>query len=171
MVNLVIRQATLKDAKAVMSVLVDSQWFTYSHLYSKSYLQNLIDQYYNEQRIKNEIRSISDKWSGYFLAEIAGKVIGVIGGGMINSTAGEIYVFYMNPEYRGSGIGTRLLNFFTKVQKHSYGATEQWVAVAKGNHYGIPFYEARGFIFHHEELAYGTTMEDQDISLKYKRQI
>ncbi|QUW22766.1 GNAT family N-acetyltransferase [Sporosarcina sp. Marseille-Q4063] len=169
--NLVIRQATLYDTKAVTSVLVESQWFTYKHLYSKSYIQNLVDQYYNEQRIKSEIMLISDKWSGYFLAEKAGKVIGVIGGGMINSTAGEIYVFYMDPNYRGLGVGTRLLNFFTKVQKHSYGATEQWVAVAKGNYYGIPFYEARGFIFQHEELAYGTTEDDQDISLKYKRQI
>ncbi|MBO1911114.1 GNAT family N-acetyltransferase, partial [Microvirga sp. 3-52] len=92
-------------------------------------------------------------------------------GGMINSTAAEVYVFYMDPDYRGLGVGTRLLNFFTKVQKHSYGATEQWVAVAKGNDYGIPFYEARGFIFQHEELAYGTSVDDQDISLKYKRQI
>ena len=169
--NIVIRQATANDTKAVASVLVASQWFTYNHLYSKSYIQNLIDHYYNEQRIRDEISSISDKWSGYFLAELEGKVIGVIGGGMINATTCEIFVFYLDPSFRGLGVGTRLLNFFTKVQKHSYGATEQWVAVAKGNHYGIPFYEARGFIFHHEELAYGTSADDQDISLKYKRQI
>jgi GNAT superfamily N-acetyltransferase len=169
--NLVIRQATLYDTDAVVSVLVKSQWFTYDQLYSKSYIQNLVDQYYSEQRIKSEIMLIGDKWSGYYLAEKDGKVIGVIGGGMINSTAGEIYVFYMDPDYRGLGVGTRLLNFFTKVQKHSYGATEQWVAVAKGNDYGIPFYESRGFTFHHEELAYGTSVDDQDISLKYKRQI
>jgi len=49
------------------------------------------------------------------------------------------------------------------------GANEQWVAVAKGNNYGIPFYEARGFIFQHEERSYGTLNADQDISLKYKR--
>ena len=169
--NLVIRQATLYDTNAVVSVLVDSQWFTYKDLYSENYIQDLVDQYYSEERIKSEIMLISDKWSGYVLAEKAGKIIGVIGGGMINSTAGEIYVFYMDPTHRGLGVGTRLLNFFTKVQKHSYGATEQWVAAAKGNHYGIPFYEARGFIFQHEELAYGTSVDDQDISLKYKRQI
>ena len=169
--NLVIRQATVNDTKAVVSVLVASQWFTYNQLYSKSYIQNLIDQYYNELRIKEEITSINDKWSGYFLAEKEGNVIGVIGGGMINNTASEIYVFYLDPNFRGLGVGTRLLNFFTKLQKHSYGASEQWVAVAKGNNYGIPFYEARGFIFHHEEFAYGTSMDDQDISLKYKRQI
>ncbi|MBO1911565.1 hypothetical protein J4G37_43095, partial [Microvirga sp. 3-52] len=95
--NLVIRQATHYDTNAVVSVLVKSQWFTYNQLYSKSYIQNLVDQYYNEQRIKSEIMLISDKWSGYFLAEKDGNVIGVIGGGMINSTAAEVYVFYMDP--------------------------------------------------------------------------
>ena len=169
--HLVIRQATAKDTKMVTTVLVTSQWFTYMHLYSKRYIQNLIDLYYNEERIKDELTSINEKWNGYFVAEQEGKIIGVIGGGMITKTAGEIYVFYMDPNYRGLGVGTRLLNFFTKVQKYSYGANEQWVAVAKGNHFGIPFYEARGFIFQHEEFAYGTSADDRDIARKYKRQI
>src|SRR5690606_11697132 len=106
-----------------------------------------------------------------FIAEMNGNIVGAIGGGMTSTTAGEVYVFYLDPEMRGQGIGTRLLTFFTKIQKHTYGATEQWVSVAKGNNYGIPFYEARGFIFQYEELTYGTTAEDQDISLKYKRNI
>jgi len=90
---------------------------------------------------------------------------------MNDDTAGEVYVLYLDPILRGQGIGTRLLDFFTKIQKHTYGSKEQWVSVAKGNNYGIPFYEARGFIFQHEEMAYGTIEEDQDISLKYKRDI
>lgn len=90
---------------------------------------------------------------------------------MTNDITGEVYVFYLKPTMRGRGVGTRLLNYFTKIQKHTYGAQEQWVAVAKGNVYGIPFYEARGFIFQHEEQSYGSTEGNNDISLKYKREI
>lgn len=90
---------------------------------------------------------------------------------MTGDDSGEVYVLYLDPALRGKGIGTRLLDSYTKVQKHTYGAREQWVSVAKGNQYGIPFYEARGFTFQYEDLAYGTVQENQDISLKYKREL
>lgn len=166
-----IRKATKNDAKALANLLAKSQWFTYESLFSEVYIQKLIDQYYNVQRIEQEIVFISEEWHGYFIAEMNGELVGAIGGGMNDETVGEVYVLYLDPAIRGQGIGTRLLDFFTKIQKHTYGAYEQWVSVAKGNNYGIPFYEARGFIFQHEELAYGTIEEDQDVSLKYRRDI
>ena len=171
MVEVMIRQATHKDAQAVSDLLIVSQWFTYENLFSKNYIQKLIDQYYNVQRIRKEINSISVDWHGYYVAEQSGTIVGVIGGGMTNQTTGEIYVFYLDPSMRGKGIGTRLLTHYTKIQKHIYGATEQWVAVAKGNDYGIPFYEARGFIFQFEELSYDALETDLDVSLKYKREL
>jgi ribosomal protein S18 acetylase RimI-like enzyme len=166
-----IRRATRNDATAITDVLVASQWFTYKKLYSEDYITKLIDQYYNVKRIEQEIVSINEEWHGYFIAEKNREIVGAIGGGMTSTTAGEVYVFYLDPLMRGMGIGTRLLDFFTKIQKYTYGANEQWVSVAKGNDYGIPFYEARGFVFQHEELAYGTSKEEQDISLKYRRDI
>lgn len=169
--SVIIRQATKKDAKSITEILVASQWFTYERLYSKEYIQDLIDQYYNLSRIEDEIISISNQWHGYFIAEKAEKIVGAIGGGMVDNAKGEVYVFYMDPFMRGQGIGTRLLDFYTKIQKHLYGAKEQWVSVAKGNDYAIPFYEARGFIFQHEEPAYGSSKENEDISLKYSRQL
>ena len=166
-----IRQATKNDAKAIANVLSKSQWFTYKTLYSKDYIEKMIERYYNVQRIEQEIVSVSEEWHGYLIAEEGGTVIGVIGGGMTDEAIGEVYVFYIDPDKRGTGIGTRLLDFFTKIQKHTYGAEEQWVSVAKGNFYGIPFYEARGFIFQNEAPTYGTTEADEDISLKFKREI
>lgn len=167
----IMRQATIKDAQSIQEVLTKSQWFTYEKLFTKDYIQKLIQQYYNIERIQEEIKSIDSNWHGYIVAEENGKIIGVIGGGMTDDFTGEVYVFYLEPTMLGRGIGTRLLNFFTKIQKHKYGAKEQWVAVAKGNDYGIPFYEARGFVFQHEEQSYGSTEENDDISLKYKREI
>lgn len=171
MTTVSIRKANKKDAKAIADVLSKSQWFTYKGLYSEKYIQKLIDQYYNVQRIEQEIVFISAEWHGYYIAEMNGRIVGAIGGGMNDDTAGEVYVLYLDTTLLGQGIGTRLLDFFTKIQKHTYGAKEQWVSVAKGNDYGIPFYEARGFTFQHEAPAYGTMKDDQDISLKYRRDI
>lgn len=169
MESIIIRKASLIDAQAISDLLIKSQWFTYQNLYTDDYIQKMIEQYYNVGRIKEEITSINEKWHGYYVAERNGEIIGTISGGMTRNKIGEIYVFYLNPDLRSKGFGTRLLNFYTKIQKFTYGAEEQWVAVAKGNHYGIPFYESRGFIFQFEQPSYGTTLEDEDISLMYKR--
>ena len=169
--SLIIRQSTIRDAIGIVDVLTASQWFTYRSLFTEDYIRELIQQYYNMQRIEQEIVSIDRKWHGYIVAEMDNTIVGVIGGGMLNQDSGEVYVLYLNPTMRGSGIGTRLLNFLTKVQKHKYGAKEQWVAVARGNNYAIPFYEARGFIFQSEKQSYGSTVIDHDISLMYKRKI
>lgn len=166
-----IRQAVASDASAIQAVLVSSQWFTYADLFPAPYIQDLINNYYHLERIEQEIKSNDFHWHGYIVAEEKGIIIGVIAGGMISEFIGEVYVFYLAPTMRNRGIGTRLLNFLTKIQKHTYGAQEQWVAVAKGNTYGLPFYEARGFRYQHEEQSYGSTSKDQDISLKYKRKI
>lgn len=171
MKNIIIRRAIKNDVKPLANMLSRSQWFTYEKLYTADYIKKLVDQYYNEQRIEEEIFSISKEWHGYFVAESNKNIVGAIGGGMIDEAVGEVFVLYLDPAMRGQGIGTRLLDFFTKIQIHTYGAKEQWVSVAKGNHYGIPFYEARGFVFHHEAPAYGTRKEDHDISLKYRREL
>ncbi|MDN4606963.1 GNAT family N-acetyltransferase [Sporosarcina highlanderae] len=171
MTEILVRSARLNEAEPISHLLSKCQWFTYRDLYSGTYIQQLIGKYYNVERIEREITTIDKSWHGYFVAEMAGKILGVIGGGMADESDGEIYVFYMDPDYRGMGIGTRLLDFYTKIQRYTYGANRQWVSVAKGNQYGIPFYEAKGFLFVREENAYGSTTDDQDISLVYSRRI
>ncbi len=169
--SLVIRQSTINDVIGISEVLTVSQRFTYARLFSDDYINKLIKQYYNVKRIEQEVNSIDIKWHGYMVAAKGDKIVGVIGGGMINKEAGEVYVLYLDPTQRNLGVGSRLLEFFTKIQKHKYGAKEQFVAVAKGNNYAIPFYEARGFIFQKEIESYGSALEDCDISLMYKRKI
>ncbi|QTD41361.1 GNAT family N-acetyltransferase [Sporosarcina sp. Te-1] len=166
-----IRKAELRDGEEITALLVRAQWFTYKELYSEPYIQQLIGKYYNEKRIRKEITEISDAWHGYYIALEKGNITGIIGGGLVEDKVGEIYVFYLDPELRGKGIGTRLLEFYTQLQKHHYSATEQRVSVAKGNHFGIPFYEARGFVLQEEQVAYGASKEDKDISLLYSRSI
>lgn len=168
--GLLIRQATHCDLHAIQNVLIASQWFTYDKLFSKTSIQTIIDRYYNLERLAEEIACITPKWHGYIVAEYEKEIIGVIGGGMRDMFDGEVYVLYLHPEKRHLGVGTQLLDYLTKIQKFTYGAIEQWVAVAKGNNYGIPFYEAKGFIFEYASPSYAPIDED-DLSLWYKRKI
>lgn len=171
MTEILVRKARKNEAKTIADLLSRCQWFTYGELFSDTYIERLIEKYYNVERIEQEVTTIDKSWHGYIVAEREGIIVGVIGGGMTSESDGEIYVFYVAPETRGAGIGSRLLNFYTKIQRYSYGADWQWVSVAKGNMYGIPFYEAKGFLFEREEISYGSTAEDEDISLVYSRRI
>lgn len=166
--QLMIRQSTPKDAQQIQNVLIRSHWFTYKELFSEAAIQKIIDQYYNLNRLTEEISSINAKWHGYIIAEKDEEIVGVIGGGMRNEEDGEVYVLYLDPIIRNEGIGSLLLNHFTHIQRFTYGAKEQWVGVLKGNTYAIPFYEAKGFVFQYESPSYDA-LNEQDISLWYKR--
>lgn len=72
------------------------------------------------------------------------EVVGAIGGGLTGPEEAEVFVLYLLPHRRREGIGTRLLDHLTEIQR-AMGAKKQWVSVTKGNGKGIPFYEARGF--------------------------
>ncbi len=47
----------------------------------------------------------SRDWNGWFVAVEDEKVVGAIGGGMMTEDKGEIFVFYMDLNRRGEGIG------------------------------------------------------------------
>ncbi|CAM3951354.1 GNAT family N-acetyltransferase [Mesobacillus zeae] len=79
-------------------------------------------------------------------------------------------MLYLDPKRRGEGIGTLLLNALTDIQK-SKGAARQWVSVSKGNHKGIPFYEARSFQFEEEQKTYESKENEEYVSLRYWREI
>ncbi|WP_281657700.1 N-acetyltransferase [Halobacillus sp. Cin3] len=165
-----VRNAVKRDASGIREVCIKGNQDTYAAIYSEEYLQNVIDEFYNLDRIQKEIVPAGRDWSGYLTALEHDRIVGAIGGGMIDQKAGEIYVLYLDPDYRGRGIGTKLLEALTKQQKDLYGAEEQWASVQKGNDKGIPFYEARGFVFQKEQPGYGESKEASSyISLRYRR--
>jgi GNAT superfamily N-acetyltransferase len=144
---------------------------TYSKTHSKGYIERIIKEFYNTERIMSEVSTTSKQWGGYFVALENDEVVGAGGGGMISGTAGEVFVLYLDPSRRNEGIGTKLLDAITKQQKEDYNATEQWVSVNKDNIKGIPFYEARGFVLQHEQHGYGNEVGESYISLRYCRPI
>lgn len=166
-----VRKAEPKDVEGIAKVCSDGYWATYEDLSSKVYITRIISTFYNRERIHKEVMETSREWGGYFVAVDNDEVVGAIGGGMINDTAGEVFVLYINPDRRNEGIGTKLLDVLTKQQKEEFAASEQWVSVAKGNQKGIPFYEAKGFIFKKEQDTYGNVEGESYTSLRYCRVI
>ncbi|MGP4108521.1 GNAT family N-acetyltransferase [Virgibacillus sp. L01] len=132
---------------------------------SEEYQTKNVDFWYNHEKVYNDIQD------GLYshVALVDSQVAGVIGGAMTSPNVGEIFVLYVDATYRYKGIGRRLLAAFTEQQIGS-GATEQWVSVQEGNQRGIPFYEARDFVYQKEKNTITDTGEKQ-VSLRYSRKL
>lgn len=163
-----VARATSEHVAGICRVCADGWRATYADMYSPKYIERIIAEYYNEERVLKEVTDTGREWGGYFVAVEDGKVVGAGGGGMIGERSGEVFVLYVAPDRRNEGIGTRLLDAITQQQK-AFGATEQWVSVSKGNRKGIPFYEARGFVFRHEQPAHGNQYGDGYVAVRYRR--
>lgn len=163
-------KAKKEHVKGIVKVCREAQWATYRELYSKDYIEHIIQTYYTEERVLKEVLETSFEWGGWFVAIDEGEIVGACGGSMINEKESEIYVLYLKPNRRNEGIGSKLLEAVTK-QQVELGATKQWVSVAKGNEKGIPFYEARGFTFQREEDSYEKMDGEFYTSLRYFRPI
>ena len=165
-----VKKANLKHVEGIAEVCTNGYKATYNDSHSNEYIERIIKEFYNYERISMEITNSGKDWDGWFVAVEDNKVLGAIGGGMIGKNKGEVFVLYLDPNRRGEGIGTLLLNTLIQVQIQN-GASEQWVSVAKGNQKGIPFYEARGFVFQNEQKSYSNKVDEQFISNRYYRKV
>ncbi|MCE5041883.1 GNAT family N-acetyltransferase [Mammaliicoccus sciuri] len=164
------RMATINDVQGIIKVCSDGYHVTYKDILPEKYITQIINEFYNEQRVSKEITNIDQYWNGWFVAEDNGQIVGAGGGGFREPHISELYVLYLDPTRKREGIGSCLLNIITDDQIRR-GAREQWVSVSKGNHTGIPFYEAKGFKYQYEKPMYTLPENENYISLKYKRQL
>lgn len=165
-----IQKANPSHVQGIIKVCSEGNWATYRDIYTNEYIERVINEFYNQERILEEVTTSDRQWGGYFVAIENDEVIGAGGGGMTGDTDGEVYVLYLDPSRRNEGIGTLLLDAITQQQKEEFHASKQWVSVQKGNQKGIPFYEAKGFVYVHEQHGYGNEEEDYK-SLRYSRLI
>ncbi|RIW34011.1 N-acetyltransferase [Bacillus salacetis] len=127
--------------EGISKVCSDGYRATYGDTNTEDYIERVIREFYNRERILDEVSRSDRHWGGYFVAGDDDLVVGAGGGGMTGKTTAELFVLYMDPRRRNEGIGTKLLDAITKQQKDEYQAEEQWVSVQKGNDLGIPFGE------------------------------
>lgn len=145
---MIIRRAELTDVPQIMDVCSRGWQATYQDLVPQSYIDQVIDEYYNDERVTKDVLESSSYYHGYWVAVEDDKVLGCIGGGVDNRNEGHIYVLYVDPDLKRQGIGSQLVAAFTTYQKDTYEIEEQWITSAmEGNMVGLSFYEKQGFIF------------------------
>jgi ribosomal protein S18 acetylase RimI-like enzyme len=137
------RRARLDDVADISRVCAASWRATYRDLHSHDYIEQVIRDFYSEERIEREVRDPRG-WDGWFVAERDGEVVGAGGGGLADDGQAEIYVLYLEPSVLRQGIGTVLLAAITEPMRAA-GAHEQRVTVMARNKNAIAFYRARGF--------------------------
>ena len=143
-----VRRAELKDVAGIIAVCSNGWRETYQDLVPQSYIEQVIADYYNTERVTREFAENTPYYHGYWVAESDGEVVGCIGGGIDEQNAGHVYVFYVHPDVKRKGIGTALLEAFTTYQKETYRITEQWItSLMEGNRIGQAFYGKSGFVF------------------------
>jgi ribosomal protein S18 acetylase RimI-like enzyme len=155
-----------QHVNGISDVCIRANYHTYGTLYDDDYIKEIIETFYTVETISKEITYVNRSWNGWYVAIDESQVVGAICGGIEGDDA-EIYALYLDPNRIGEGLGSKLLEQLTQVQKE-HGARKQWVSVAKGNTLGIAFYEAKGFQFQFEEPDEG---RDCYLSLRFMRQI
>jgi len=165
-----VRKATVEHAEGIARVCSEGWRDTYAGLHSADYIEQAIREFYNVERITRETAETGDGWDGWFVALDGKEVVGAIGGGLTGPEEAEVFVLYVLPSRRGEGIGTRLLDHLSGIQR-AKGAKKQWVSVTKGNVKGIPFYEARGFRLVGEREAHFNPDGEALRSLRYVRDL
>ncbi|SFD60179.1 Ribosomal protein S18 acetylase RimI [Lentibacillus persicus] len=163
--NISIIKPKTEHAEAIAAICAAGWRQTVEGKLSEEYQKRNVSFWYNHERVTNDI----NRGAYTHAARIDSALAGVIGGGMTGPTTGEIFLLYVEETYRYQGIGKRLLEQLTREQI-DLGATEQWVSVQEGNQRGIPFYEARGFIYKAKRVTLTETGEEQ-VSLRYARRL
>ncbi|WP_407570683.1 GNAT family N-acetyltransferase [Deinococcus altitudinis] len=139
-----VRQAVEGDVDGISRLYAAAWRDTYAGLHSAEYIGHVIARYADPERLQAEISEHPD-WDGWMVAERDGVLLGVGGGGLTSPERWEIFVLYLDPDFRRLGTGTALVDEMTR-QALGHGATEQWVSATQGNTKGLPFYEALGFV-------------------------
>lgn len=162
-----IRKAVITDVHGISRVCGDGWRNAMKGLLPYEHIEAMVKEFYNEERVYEEIQNISREWNGWFVALDNGNVVGAGGGGLVGKDISELFVMYLDPTRRREGIGRKLLAAITQDQINR-GSKEQWVSVIKDNFLAIPFYEAMGFEMQCEQPYYKLPEYEQ---LKYKRSL
>lgn len=160
-----IRKTEVRDTERIREICSTGWKQTVEGKLSSTFQQQTVNYWYNVDKVKQDIK----KGSYAYTAVYDGIAVGVIGGGIPGAKRAEVYVFYIDSEYRYHGIGKALLHKLTEHQKDK-GAAEQWVSVQADNELGLPFYKARGFIQQSVKETKSASGELQ-VSLRMKRDI
>ncbi|WP_328466085.1 GNAT family N-acetyltransferase [Actinoplanes sp. NBC_00393] len=151
-----VRAARDEDVEAICDICARAYHATYTGLVSSDYLNRMLEEFYQPERVAKAVAATPPDWLGYQVVTDSQRVRGFAAGGIVGPGVGELFTLYLDPGERGRGLGTLLLDRVTD-QLRALGATEMWAAALAGNEQGMPSYRARGFLKEGERRAYGAT--------------
>lgn len=139
-----IELATTEDIDQIVAICIEGYTRAVAAVKDKQKVQKKVEEYYYPEKILKEIENVSSKWSGWIVARLDGKVIGVIGGGIVDSKVAKISDLYIDTDYLREGIGKRLVDHLTQMQQ-LLGSHTQLVSLFKTNKESLLFCESLGF--------------------------
>ena len=140
---------------------------TYEGIDTPQRIEAVIAEYYTPERVAGELEP-RPGWDSWIVAVEDDRVVGAGAGGVTGPGVAEVFVLYLDPDRRGDGIGTLLLEAITE-RHRAQGAREQWVSVEPENAKGLPFYRARGFEARGTRPAWGVDPGEGRVSLRLVR--
>ena len=146
MESLLLRQANVDDAHGIAHIHVNTWQSAYVGMMPDSYLQNLSV----EQRAQNWIKILESPIAENqtIVAEIDGLAVGFIGIGPSresnDSDLGEVFAIYVEPNFQGRGVGSRLMHEGIHLLK-AQGFKGAMLWVLEQNIQTRAWYESRGW--------------------------
>lgn len=148
-----IRKADLTDLKMIQAICTKGQYDTYSDHQTTEYLDRVVEEFYNTQRLENELKTADDYGTWYVAVDSENEVIGTLIGGKKDDEISEIYALYVDIKRKREGAGSALVKHFKEVSK-KLGSKGVWVSVNSKNTPAIGFYKAVGFEYKFTRESY-----------------
>jgi len=137
-----IRDATTDDVDAIQEIAKTSWTADYPDILSRESIQEGLDDWYSDRRIEDSII-----WSRALML-VAERDDGIVGFAHatwdVDETDGNILRVYVDPDHRGAGIGSELLEE-TRDRLFDVGVGRVKAMVLEGNDLGNAFYREFGF--------------------------
>ena len=116
------RRFKASDAEQVFEVAMKSWKETYKDIFKTDFIEQFVNQAYNPKSLRNTIPSLEKGMSEFYVAEKINEIIGFaqIGYSQANLKIEDpnnqifLYRIYIDPEYLGQKIGSRLLSYMEK---------------------------------------------------------
>ncbi len=146
--NIIIRYATLSDAKAITELKVSCWKSAYRGILPDEMLEKSSEQMKNEteHRAKCIVENTDNGWPN-IVAVHSGQVIGWCAGGVNQNPAykheTDLQAIYILKEYQRKGIGKLMVKAFIDLM-HEHGMQSMLIWVLKENHNAIRFYTKLG---------------------------
>src|SRR3954454_18779843 len=109
--HVLIRPARPGDEHGICRVCEAGFRMVASELLPPDVVDRQVAAFYRPERVAGEVDSECQTraWNGYVVAEQSGVIVGAAGGGVDEDGVGHLYVIYLDPDRRGEGIGSRLV--------------------------------------------------------------